>query len=107
MNRKHKHISDSDFDAILLELKTRQNLSAIDANVELVRAERVRLIGAPVPKSVRAALNQAVKNGRLGHLKKDGHKPEAYFHPNFDYLAKEDRNLHAQAVLRAVAACCA
>lgn len=63
-------------------------LSADRANIELVSAERVRLVTNSIPRAVRKQLNLAVKAGELGHMKKDGHKPEAFFHPNFDFLAR-------------------
>lgn len=74
------------------DLLERGEITADEANVEMVRAERVRLVMGSMPKQVRRALNEAVKCGRLGHYKKDGKKPEAYFHPSFDYLARSERN---------------
>lgn len=67
-------------------------LSVDEANVEMIRLQGVRLISNKLPASVRKALNAAVKSGRLGHMKKEGHKPEAYFHPNAIWRAKEKRN---------------
>jgi hypothetical protein len=52
-----------------------------EGNVEYVRIDKVRLVMRSLPASVRKALNEGVKAGKLGHLKKDGLKPEAYFHP--------------------------
>ena len=75
-------------------------LTADEANVELVLAERVRIITNSVPRDVRTALNAAVKTGKLAHIKKQGHKPEAYYHPNFEYLMKEERGKHENHVLR-------
>lgn len=66
-------------------------ITAAEANVRMIQAERVRLIRGPMPRDVRSALNAAVKAGRLGHLKKDGFRPEAYFDPDFEYLAKGER----------------
>lgn len=81
-------------------------LTAAQANVEMVRMKRVELVTSRIPSDVRKALNEAVKVGVLGHLKKDGNKPEAYFHPTFDYLARSERNAHAESVIRAVVSVC-
>lgn len=73
--------------------------TAAEANVRMIQAERVRLVRGPIPRDIRAALNAAVKAGQLRHLKKDGFRPEAYFHPDFEYLAKGER-AHAAAESR-------
>ena len=65
-----------------------------EGNVQMVLDQRVRLIINSVPRDIRKALNAAVKSGVLGHKKKDGHKPECYYHPNFEYLANAARNKH-------------
>lgn len=75
-----------------------------DANVALVRLERVRLVHARVPASVRKALGTAVKSGRLGHMKKSVNKPEAYFHPSAEFLAIELRSAAARASSEALIA---
>lgn len=67
-------------------------MTAAEANVQTVLMQGVRLIQGKVIAEVRKALNEAVKAGTLGHLKRDGLKPEAYFHPNSIYRAKEERN---------------
>ena len=76
-----------------------------DANVQMVLNERFRLVGK-MPRTVRTALNAAVKAGTLGHLKKDGLKPEAYFHPTFEYLAVAARNEKARAGVEAMLKIC-
>ena len=81
-------------------------MSAADANVALVRMEGVRLVKARMPRDVRAALNAGVKDGRLGHLPKDGRKPEAFFHPNSIWNAKEARQREENATIRALLAVC-
>lgn len=86
----------------LKDLMGRGQMSAAQANVELVKIERFRLITGRVPQDVRRALNEAVHRGELGHMKKDGHKPECYYHPAFDFLAKAARNEHERSVLRSV-----
>jgi hypothetical protein len=77
-------------------------LTADQANVELVRAERVRIVWGRLPRQLRNAFNAAVKAGRLGHLKKAGLKPEAYFHPSFAYLAIAERNQIERAATAAI-----
>jgi hypothetical protein len=75
-------------------------ITTSDANVRLVLSQRFRLIRNTVPKQVRAALNSAVKAGQLKHMKKDGHRPEVYYHPNFEYMAIAARNEAHTAVMR-------
>ena len=81
-------------------------MSAADANVALVRMEGVRIVEARIPREVRAALMAGVKDGRLGHLPKDGRKPEAFFHPNSIWKAKEARQKEENDTIRALAAVC-
>lgn len=76
------------------DLLNRGLLTAAEANVKMVCDERFRLI-TRLTLDVRRALNAAVKNGELGHLKKNGLMPEAYFHPTFKYLAVEARRKRA------------
>ncbi|AJO79401.1 hypothetical protein [Pseudomonas sp. MRSN 12121] len=75
----------------LQDLMQRGELTADQANVQMVRNERFRMVVNSLPANVRKALNAAVRSGELGHMKKDGHKPECYFHPTFEYLAKAER----------------
>lgn len=82
-------------------------MSLDDANVEIVRMMGVRLINAKMDRRTRAALMAGVRDGRLGHLPKTGVKPEAFFHPNGEVNAKEERNKVANAAIRALAAVCA
>jgi len=50
-------------------------------NVANILAHGSRTIIGKVPAQVRNDLRAAVKAGVLGHLKKDGLKPEVFFHP--------------------------
>ncbi|MFJ7794677.1 hypothetical protein [Pseudomonas sp. NPDC096950] len=50
-------------------------------NVESIRNVGVRQIRGRVPVQVRKELMGAVKAGELGRLKRDGLKPEFFFHP--------------------------
>lgn len=74
-------------------------------NVCMIRMERVRLLKNGLPAAVRAELRAAVKRGELVHMKKDGLKPECYFHPNFDYMAKEARGKHEADSIAAIMRC--
>ena len=69
-------------------------------NVEIVLLVGVELVTASMPREVRKQMSAAVKAGKLGHLKKEGHKPEAYFHPNSRQEAIHQRNKHEDAVRR-------
>lgn len=96
------NISQNDQERLIEKVRSGE-ISADEANVEKVRIQRVLLVTSRIPASARKALNDAVKNGRLGHVKKDGYKPEAYYHPSFDYLVPGERNKHAEETLRAAA----
>lgn len=85
------------------DMLQRGEITADQANVKKVLMQRVQLVTTKIPSQVRKALNEAVKRGELSHIKKDGHKPEAYFHPTFEYLAKKERNDHERNVLSALA----
>lgn len=78
-------------------------ISTDQANVKMVKFDRVKLVTCKIPRSVRNALNAAVKNGELGHVKKEGRKPEAYFHPEFEYLVANKRNQHERDMINAIA----
>ena len=67
-------------------------MTAAEANVKMVQMEGVRLVIGRIPADVRKALNAAVKAGELGHIKKEGLKPEAYHHKNAQARAREARN---------------
>ena len=93
----------------LEDLKERMRsgeLTAAQANVEMVRMRRVMLVTTSMTRDLRSALNAAVKTGQLLHIKKYGHKPEAYFHPSFKHLVAGERNEHARSIYRAVASVC-
>ncbi len=71
---------------------SRGEITAAEANVLMVQIEGVRIVSGRIPAEVRAALNAAVKSGDLGHLKKEGLKPEAFFHKNARANAITERN---------------
>ena len=78
-------------------------ITAAEANVQLVRSEQVRITKGRLTADVRKALNDAVKQGRLGHMKKDEYMPEVYYHPDFENLANDKRKEIAIATLEAIA----
>lgn len=86
----------------LLDLVNRGEITADQANVQKVRMARVVVV-SKLPADVRKSLNAAVKSGELCHKKKDGRKPEVYYHPNFEHLANEERNQAEKEMLIALA----
>lgn len=78
-------------------------MTSDQANVEMVLLARVRVINSAVPAQVRKSLNTAVKNGQLSHMKKDGRKPEVYYHPSFEHLANQERSQVEKEMLEALA----
>ncbi len=77
-------------------------MTADQANVYMVQLEGFRLITGKMHGSVRKALNEAVKRGELGHIKKEGLKPEAYHHINGRANALEAREAHFKAALESI-----
>jgi hypothetical protein len=90
----------------ILDMAERGLITADQANVLKVKYNRV-LVVSKLPASVRAALNFAVKSGELAHMKKDGMKPEVYYHPSFRYLAVAARNEAVSQKIAALRAVCA
>jgi hypothetical protein len=64
---------------------------AYGPNVANILAHGSRTIRGPIPARVRADLRAAVKDGVLGHMPKDGLKPEIFFHPAHRGSAMEVR----------------
>jgi hypothetical protein len=62
---------------------------AYGPNVAQILAQGSRVIRGRIPASVRKDLREAVKDGVLGRLPKDGLKPEVFFHPDRRTGAKE------------------
>lgn len=87
----------------LKDMLDRGEITALQANVEMVRMARVKVVVNSIPSQIRKALNEAVKVGELCHKKKDGRKPEVYYHPNFEYLANQERNQAEKRMLLALA----
>lgn len=85
-------LSQNDMEKI--QDKLQQGLITIDeANIEMVKCQRVRLITSKLPHSARKALNKAVKDGVLGYMKKENYKPECYYFKPFEHLAHKERTL--------------
>ena len=93
-------ISQNDME-YLQDMVERGEMTVDEANVEKVLTQRV-LVVKSLPKSVRAALNPAVRDGKLRHKKKKGRKPEVYYHPNFEYLANAERNRAEREMIAAL-----
>ena len=72
-------------------------------NVENIRAQATRVIRGRVPAQVRKELSAAVKAGVLGRLKKDGLKPEIFFHPDHKNGAIERQQREAEYAVKCIA----
>ena len=51
-------------------------------NVAQIRSQATRVIRGRVPAGVRRELSEGVRLGLIGHLRRDGLKPEIIFHPD-------------------------
>jgi hypothetical protein len=87
----------------LKDMLQRGEITADQANVEKVRMMRVQVVTTRIPAQTRTALNAAVKSGELCHKKKEGRKPEVYYHPNFEHFANDERNQAERQMLEALA----
>lgn len=65
-------------------------------NVEQILVSATRVIRGKIPAQVRKELREAVKAGVLGHLKKDGLKPEIFYHPDHKHGAIERQKREAE-----------
>ena len=84
----------------LKDMMQRGMMTSAQANVVMVRMSRVRVVINSMPRDVRNALRDAVKSGELCHKKKDGRKPEVFYHPDFEHLANEERdNVEREALI--------
>ena len=93
---------------VIAKDKIDQGLMNTDqANVYIVQLLGVRIV-TKLDRATRQALNNAVKIGELGHIKKDGLKPEVYHHKNSRGRAIEIRNKIAlESVEKIKSVCCA
>jgi hypothetical protein len=65
-------------------------------NVENILVRGMRVINGKIPTQVRKELAAAVKAGVLGRIKKDGLKPEIYFHPAHKHGAMDRQKREAE-----------
>jgi hypothetical protein len=72
-------------------------------NVTAILAQGVRFIQGTVPREVRRELMEAVKLKALGHLKKDGLKPETFFHPDKLHEARRRQAEEAEYAVKCIA----
>lgn len=69
---------------------------AYGPNVAQILVQASRVIRGKIPAQVRKELREAVKAGVLGHLKRDGLKPEIFFHPDHKHGAIERQKREAE-----------
>lgn len=72
-------------------------------NVEQIRAHASRVVKGRIPAEVRKELMAAVKAGELGRLKKDGLKPEIFFHPDHKHGAADRQKREAEYAVSCIA----
>lgn len=65
-------------------------------NVARILSQASLVVRGRIPQQVRKELAAAVKAGALGHLKRDGLKPEVFFHPDHKNGAVERQVLEAK-----------
>lgn len=103
---KNKNMNNEQMSREAAKRMMENGMSADEANVEMIRMMGFRLVENRIPRETRAALMAAVKKGKLGRLKKEGMRPEVFFHPNSIWKAMEARDKVFNAGVRAVRACC-
>ncbi len=81
------------------------NISADEANVLMVQLMGIKVVRGTLPRTVKTALNNAVKNGELGKVKADGLKPEIYHHKNARSRALTEQDRIARASIEAIKGC--
>ena len=72
-------------------------------NVEQIRAQATRVIRGRMPAQVRRELMAAVKAGVLGRLKKDGLRPEIFYHPDHKHGAIDRQKREAAYAVSCIA----
>lgn len=75
----------------------------IGPNVDLIRKHGTRIVKGRIPAQVRKELMAAVKDGHLGRLKRDGLKPEIFFHPDHKNGAIERQKAEALYAVQCIA----
>jgi hypothetical protein len=76
---------------------------AYGPNVQQILLQATRVIRGKIPAQVRKELREAVKAGALGHLKRDGLKPEIFFHPDHKHGAIERQKREAEYSVSCIA----
>lgn len=76
---------------------------AFGPNVQQILCQGSRVVRGRIPAQVRKELAAAVKAGALGHLKKDGLKPEIFFHPDHKNGAVERQAREAEYSINCIA----
>lgn len=76
---------------------------AFGPNVQNILCQGSRVIHGKIPAQVRKELSAAVKAGALGHLKKDGLKPEIFYHPDHKHGAVDRQNREAAYAVSCIA----
>lgn len=73
-------------------------------NVSRILSQATLVVRGRIPAQVRKELSTAVKAGVLGRLRKDGLRPEVFFHPDHKNGAIERQKREAEYAARCVAA---
>ncbi len=76
---------------------------AFGPNVQNILIQATRVIKGRIPAAVRKELRAAVKAGALGHLPKDGLKPEIFYHPDHKFGAIERQKREAEHSIGCIA----
>lgn len=87
--------------ATIQQMTERDN--GIGPNAMQIRKQATRVINGRIPAQVRKELRDAVKMGALGHLKKDGLKPEIFYHPDHKHGAIERQKREAEYAISCIA----
>lgn len=72
-------------------------------NVERILAQATLVVRGRIPVQVRKELSAAVKAKALGRLKKDGLKPEIFYHPDHKHGAIELQKREAEYSIGCIA----
>lgn len=68
-----------------------------------IMAQTSRVVRGKIPAQVRKELMAAVKAGVLGHLRRDGLKPEIFFHPDHKHGAIDRQRREAEYAIGNIA----
>lgn len=72
-------------------------------NVTNILVQATRVVRGRIPAQVRRELMAAVKDGVLGHLRRNGLKPEIFFHPDHRHGAIERQRREAEYAIGNIA----